>query len=138
VIRKIPIKFLLIVGLLISGLIPTLAVSFISYSTTRAEMKGQVFRQLESVRNIKKEQIYNFFYERIADISAFSENPTVIKAYKELEAVFQLGGNRFKGHSAEEFMAPESYMHIHDRYFPFFKNLISHYGYYDLFLLDPI
>lgn len=137
-IRKIPIKFLLIVGLLISGLIPTLVVSFISYSTTRAEMKVQVFRQLESVRNIKKEQIYNFFYERIADISAFSENPTVIKAYKELEAVFKQGGDRFQGYSGEKFVAPQSYMTIHERYFPFFKNLISHYGYYDLFLLDPI
>ena len=60
-IRKIPIKTLLIAGLLMSGLIPTLVISFVSYSTTRKEMKDQVFRQLESVRNIKKEQIINFF-----------------------------------------------------------------------------
>jgi signal transduction histidine kinase len=136
-IRKIPIKTLLIVGLLISGLIPTLAISFMSYSTIRKEMKHQVFRQLESVRNIKKEQIINFFNERIVNISAFSEDPTVIKAYEEIETVFEQGGNGFKGYSEENFVAPQSYRIIHDKYFPFFKNLISHYGYYDLFLLDP-
>jgi signal transduction histidine kinase/CheY-like chemotaxis protein len=141
-IRKIPVKILLIVGLLISGLIPTLIVAFVSYSTTRAQMKDQVFRQLESVRNIKKEQIYNFFNERFADISVFSENPTVIKAYKELEVAFkQQGGsesNKFRGYSGENFAAPQSYINIHERYFSFFKNLMSYYGYYDLFLLDPI
>jgi signal transduction histidine kinase/ActR/RegA family two-component response regulator len=136
--RNIPIKTLLIAGFLISGLIPTLVVSFVSYRTTREEMRDQVFRQLESVRNIKKEQIHNFFNERIADISAFSKNPTVIKAYKELETVFVQGGGRFKGYSEEEFVAPKSYTNIHERYFPFFKDLISNYGYYDLFLLDPI
>jgi signal transduction histidine kinase/ActR/RegA family two-component response regulator len=138
VIQKIPIKTLLIAGLLISGLIPTLVVSFVSYSTTRDEMKAQVFRQLESVRNIKKGQIHNFFNERIADISAFSENPTFVKAYEELEAVFKQGGSKFRGYSNERFEAPQSYVVIHEHYFPFFKNLISNYGYYDLFLLDPI
>ncbi len=137
-IQKIPIKTILIVGLLISGLIPTLAISFMSYNATRAEMKDQVFRQLESVRNIKKEQIHNFFDERIADISAFSRNPHILKAYKELEAVFKQGESKFIGYSNEKFEASRSYVVVHERYFPFFKNQISLYGYYDLFLLDPV
>ena len=101
-------------------------------------MKSQVFRQLESVRNIKKEQISNFFDERMADISAFSENPTVIEAYEELKAVFNQGSGTYKGYSQEKFMAPQSYIRVHDRYFRFFRNLTSLYGYYDLFLLDPL
>jgi len=113
-----------------------LVISYVSYRTTRAEMKEQVFRQLESVRNIKKEQIYNYFNERLANISAFSENPAVLKAFKDLEAVFKQDGNSYKGLSGEKFEAPEFYMDIHERYFPFFKNLISYYGFYDLFLLD--
>ena len=113
-----------------------MVISYVSYRTTRAEMKEQVFRQLESVRNIKKEQIYNYFNERLANISAFSENPAVLKAFKDLEAVFKQDGNSYKGLSGEKFEAPEFYMDIHERYFPFFKNLISYYGFYDLFLLD--
>ena len=136
-IRKIPIRILLIAGLLISGIIPTLVVSFENYRTIRDEMKAQVFRQLESVRNIKKEQISSFFNERVADISAFSESPTIIKAYEELEAVFYQGDSIYEGYSQEKFMAPQSYLSIHERYFRFFKNLTSLYGYYDFFLLDP-
>jgi methyl-accepting chemotaxis protein len=136
--KAIPIKTLLFTGFLISGLIPTLVVSYVSYRTTQNQMKEQVFRQLESVRNIKKEQIHNFFNERIANISTFSENPTCIKAYKEFASVFKQAGDEFKGFSREKFTAPDSYLVIHGKYFSFFKNLISHYGYYDLFLLDPI
>jgi len=135
-IRKIPIKILLIVGLLISGIIPTLIVSYINYRTARAEMKDQVFRQLESVRNIKKEQIQSHFQERVANIRTFSVNPAVIEAYKELKAVFNKETGRFTGYSDNAFEAPEPYRKAHDRHFPFFKNLVLQYGYYDLFLLD--
>jgi signal transduction histidine kinase/ActR/RegA family two-component response regulator len=136
--RKIPIKTLLIVGFIVSGLIPTLAVTYINYKTTRAEMKKQVFRQLESVRNIKKEQIHDFFDERMANISAFSENPTILQAYRDLEAVFGEEGNGFRGYSEGRFEAPRPYLSVHERYFRFFEKLISRYGYYDLFLLDPV
>lgn len=137
-IRKIPIKILLIIGLLVSGMIPTLVVSYINYRTTRAEMKEQVFKQLESVRNIKKEQIHNYFRERVANIATFSEDPAVFEAYLELEAAFKKGGNQFKGYSDEKFSAPKSYQQVHDRYFQFFKKLVVRYGFYDLFLLGPI
>lgn len=136
-IRKIPIRTFLIAGFLIAGLIPTLVVSYVGYRTTRTEMKEQVFRQLESVRNIKKEQIHRFFNERMANISAFSENPAVFNAFIDLEAVFKQDGKNYKGLSGEKFEAPQFYRDIHERYFPFFKNLISYYGFYDLFLLDP-
>jgi signal transduction histidine kinase/CheY-like chemotaxis protein len=125
-------------GLLISGIIPVLVVSFVSYNTTRDEMKAQVFRQLESVRNIKKEKIHSFFDERIANITAFAENPTVIKACEDIESLFKQRTYIFEGQSREAFMASRSYRDIRGRYFRFFKNLTSIYGYYDFFLLDPI
>jgi signal transduction histidine kinase/ActR/RegA family two-component response regulator len=137
-IQKIPIKTSLIVGLLIAGLIPTLVVSYGSYRTTRTEMKEQVFRQLESVRNIKKEQIRHFFNERMANIAVFSENPVVLKAFKDLDTVFGRRENGSKRTSRKRISVPESYLKIHQNYFAFFKNLISYHGFYDLFLLDPV
>jgi signal transduction histidine kinase/CheY-like chemotaxis protein len=141
VIRNIPINILLIIGFLISGLIPLLFVAVVSYNTTRAEMKDQVFRQLESVRNIKKEQIYNYYNERVADISMFALDPTIASAYEQLEEAFKNAGGSerggFKGHSNEQYEAPPPYVTAHDRFFSFFKNLVTSYGYYDLFLLDP-
>lgn len=140
-IRKIPINVLLILGFLISGLIPLLIVSYVGYGTTRAEMKGQVFRQLESIRNIKKEQIHDYYNERVADISMFALDPTIGIAYEQLEEAFKREGGSerggFRGHSNERYDAPPSYIAVHDRYFAFFKNLITIHGFYDLFLLDP-
>lgn len=140
-IRDISIKLLLVFSFLVSGLIPTMIVSLIGFSTARAELKEQAFRQLESVRNIKKEQIKNFFNERSTNIAVFARNPHIKEAYKELEKAFYhaggSAGQQFRGHLEEEYDAPRSYREIHDKYFPYFKHLIREYGYYDLFLVDP-
>lgn len=139
-IRDIPIKILLICSFLISGLFPIMIVSLIGLATTKAELNQQAFRQLESVRNIKKEQINNFFSERINNLSVFAQNPFIIRAYNDLKRAFTeaggVNGRRFRGLREEAFEAPASFVAVHDRYFPFFKQLVQQYGYYDLFLMD--
>jgi signal transduction histidine kinase len=137
----ISIRPLLISSFLASGLILIMIVSLISLSTTKTELKDQVFRQLESVRNIKKVQIENFFTRRIKDISVIAANPYTIEAYIHLEKAFSAAGGaagqKFKGHLEEKYDAPGSYREIHDRYFPYFKYVIQQCGYYDLFLMSP-
>lgn len=139
--QDISIRPLLIASFLVSGLIPIMIVSLIGFNTAKTELKEQVFRQLESVRNIKKVQIENFFSERVKDISVFAANPYIIEAYNSLEKAFnRIGGTesqKFRGYRVEVYEAPDSYREIHDRYFPYFKYLIEQYGYYDLFLMDP-
>ena len=140
--RDISIRPLLIASFMVSGLIPIMIVSLIGLSTAKKELKDQVFRQLESVRNIKKVQIENFFSGCVKDISVFAANPYCIEAYNSLEAAFNraggTGGGKFRGgHGEEAYDAPHSYREVHDRYFPYFKFLIERYGYYDLFLMNP-
>ncbi|MDQ1354831.1 MAG: Histidine kinase, partial [Acidobacteriota bacterium] len=141
-IRDIPVKVLLVCSFLVSGLIPIMIVSLIGFNTAKTELKEQAFRQLESVRNIKKEQIKNFFSERINNISVFANDPYIIDAYRDLKKEFEkVGGTeskRFKGYLEEAYDAPVSYKKKHDRYFPFLKSMIRQYGYYDFFLMDPI
>ena len=107
--RDISIRPLLIASFTISGLIPIMIVSLIGFSTARTELKEQVFRQLESVRNIKKVQIENFFSKRIEDISVFAANPYVLEAYNHLEESFieagGVTGQKFAGHLDEAFRA---------------------------------
>ncbi len=138
----ISIKLLLVCSFLVSGLIPIMIVSLIGFNTAKVELKEQAFRQLESVRNIKKEQIKNFFSERINNISVFVNNPYIIAAYRDLKNAFEkaggTGSKRFKGYLEETYDAPVSYKKAHDRYFPFLKSMIRQYGYYDFFLMDPI
>lgn len=139
--RDISIRSLLISSFLVSGLIPIMIVSLIGFSTARTELKEQVFRQLESVRNIKKVQIKNFFADCIKDITVISVNPYVLDAYKALEAAFNRSGGaaekNFRGWLKEIYDAPDVYRRVHDNYFPYFKFLIEQYGYYDLFLMTP-
>jgi len=137
----ISIRPLLIACFLVSGLIPLMIVSLIGFSTAKTELKGQAFRQLESVRNIKKVQIENFFSERIKNVSVFAANPYIIEAYNQLQNAFIASGGsssgKFRGQLEESYEAPPSYRQIHDTYFPYFKYLIRQYGYYDLFLMSP-
>lgn len=139
-IRDITIRMLLILSFLVSGLVPTMIISLVSLSTARTQLQDQAFRQLESVRNIKREQINNFFNERIADISVFSENPHLLEAYIDLKQSFNDAGGseeqRFKGKLDEAFEAPVEYRRVHNRYFDYFKHLIVKSGYYDFFLMD--
>jgi signal transduction histidine kinase/ActR/RegA family two-component response regulator len=140
-VQDISIRPLLITSFMVAGLIPLMIVSLISFNTARRELKIQAFRQLESIRNIKKVQIENFFSQCRKDIMVFSANPFIIKAYQSLKKAFFKGGgvfsHRFKGLLMEKFTAPESYKKIHDFFFPDLKFIIDHYGYYDLFLTTP-
>ena len=140
--RDISIKLLLVCSFLISGLIPIMIVSLIGLNIAKVELKEQAFRQLESVRNIKKEQIKNFFTERINNVSVFAIDPYIIDAYKNLKKAFADAGGPeskcFKGCLDEVYDAPVSYKKVHDRYFPFLKSMIRQYGYYDFFLIEPI
>jgi methyl-accepting chemotaxis protein len=89
----IPIRPLLIASFMVAGLIPIMIVSLIGLNTAKKELKEQVFRQLESVRNIKKVQIENFFSRCVKDISVFAANPYCLEAYKRLEKAFaKVGG----------------------------------------------
>lgn len=140
--KDVSIKLLLVFSFLVSGLIPIMIVSLIGYNAARVELKNQAFRQLESVRDIKKEQIKNFFSERINNISVFARDPFIISAYKDLKTAFEEAGgienNRFRGFRDEIYNAPESYKKIHDKYFSIIKFMVGQYAYYDFFLIDPI
>ena len=103
-------------------------------------MKQQAFRQLESIRNIKGEQIQSFFDRRRADIDVLGGNPFLAEAFRQFETAFHLDaasrGFKFEGHGHGFFSAPPSYKEVHRQYSDFFARFIRRYHYYDLMLLD--
>jgi signal transduction histidine kinase len=140
VIRKISIRRLLVVGFLAAGIIPILILSVIGFQAARSELKQQAFRQLESIRDIKREQIRNYFDRRRADIAVLGANPFLTEAFKNLESAFNQGregtGVPFEGFGDGHFSAPPAYQLVHRRYSGFFDRFIRQYSYYDLMLLD--
>lgn len=68
-IRDISLKYLLILALAVTGLLPVAITALASYSTMQEELKEQAFSQLESVLNVKKSILEEHFRQKGADYS---------------------------------------------------------------------
>ncbi len=112
-VRDIPLRALLSAGILFCGLIPLIIVALVSFSSSRAELKSQAFRQLESVRDIKIDLLKKYYFERRADVRVLAENPFVLQVFKELIS----SGVRERDDS-------------------FFSSLLREYQYRELFIID--
>jgi hypothetical protein len=115
--RDIPLRARIVLGILFCGLIPLFIVSLVSFNAARAELKNQAFRQLQSVRDIKITVLQKFYFERRADVRVFAANPYIKQAYEALNG-------------------PDARA-ARIRYAPFLRALIREYEYRDLFLLRP-
>ena len=121
--HDVPLRVLLIGGFLVSGLIPLMILSLASYRTAHEELKRQAFRQLEAVRDIKRQQVLSYFQERFADLRVFSATPSLQQAWRELSAARR---NRHTVAGRDMGKRHESYLHM----------LLSQYGYSGLYLVD--
>lgn len=140
--RDIKIGVKLICAFLAVGIIPLGTLGMISINLSANALERTAFNQLEAVREIKKYQIERFFQERIGDIKVLANNPFTKSAAKALDQAFNSAGgvqsNRFVGKTNGVYDAPDSYKPVHDIYFEIFKHYMEQYGYYDIFLLDPV
>jgi methyl-accepting chemotaxis protein len=131
----------LIVTFLLSGLIPALIVSWLAANKADESFRHEAFNQMISIREIKKNQIENFFAERLGDVRVLADNPFIHQAMRDFDAVFDeeggASGGQFKGFTNEKYEAPDAYRLIHDKYFQNLKFYMEQYGYYDLFLMCP-
>lgn len=107
--RDVPIKFFLIISFILCGLIPLMVMALMSLSTAKNELKEQAFRQLESVRNIKKNQI-EYLFETLGQEPDLK---TLDRIMNERSAMGKTGetylvGNDFKMRS-DSYLEPESH-----------------------------
>jgi signal transduction histidine kinase len=121
--HDVPLRVLLIGGFLISGLIPLMILSLASYRTAHEELKRQAFRQLEAVRDIKRQQVMHYFQERFADLRVFSATPSMQQAARELSAA------RLKRDLVGE-------RNLRERHEPYLQFLLKQYDYSGLYLVD--
>ena len=80
---------------------------------------------LTSVREIKKMQIQNFFFERYGDVNVLSKNPLVVQSLPRFANAFKAGG----------FDDP-SYKQVDTYFGPLLEHFLRQYGYSNLFLVD--
>lgn len=61
--RNIPLRYLLTVCLMLVGVIPLLILSLLSFDAAKEQLKVAAFNQLESVRQIKRHQVINYYHQ---------------------------------------------------------------------------
>lgn len=138
--------------------------SFLLYKT-QTMISQAVFRQLESVREIKKSSIQDYFKERQKDmqimvktiselkIEALNNLVTIRKSKKaRIENYFSTCfsamndiqnnlrvKNGLKAFSAafQQGIQSNQYQQVYNQYYPGFKSLKEVLGFYDIFLIDP-
>ncbi len=123
------------------GITAIAALGLLTINAASTTLSHEAFNKLETVREIKKNQIQSFFRERLGDVKVLADNPFTRAAMGELARAFQEGGGveegGFRGRNQGSYTAPDAYRKIHDEFFPFFNTYAQTYGYYDLFLMTP-
>ncbi len=139
--KNIKLKTKLIIMFLLVSILPLVFLGLVTSNIASNSLEIKAFDQLIGVRSIKKEQIETFFGERLSDVRVLADSPFIAQAFKDMQTVFNSGGGalgeEFKGHTNEEYDAPDDYREVHDKYFDNLKYYMDQYGYYDLFLMDP-
>lgn len=122
-----------------AALIPIIAIGLISARLAEKALMESAFEKLEAIQMVKVSQIESFFARRVGDASVLAGNPFVTQAFHALEdAMVAEGGpesGKFVGNTGGRYEAPDSYKQVHDIYYPYFKNYMEIYGYYDVFLI---
>jgi methyl-accepting chemotaxis protein len=85
------------------------------------------FNELRAIRTIKKDQIEDFFHERMGDIEVYAFNTAVQTASKRFIRAFNETGG----------IGGEQWADWKEAHGPKFQHYIESYGYYDLFIIDP-
>ena len=118
-------SYKLIIVFLAVSLIPLLIVSFLSINNARGGLEKEAFNKLNSVKNIKSNQINSFFNERLADVDVLSKSMNAKSAMRDLNGPFENNG-----------LNSNIYNEVEAEYDGFFETYIEDYGYYDLFLIN--
>ncbi len=115
----------LILSFVSVGLVTVLLLGFISYQQSKNSLISQASKQLEAVREIKKNQIEGFFFERTGDITVFSRHPSVVDGLGSFLEVYNTHGANSPAYDSVNLI-----------YGPHLTELKEVYGYYDLFLIS--
>src|SRR3990172_7634348 len=97
----------------------------LTYKALSPAIRNMAVNHLISVREIKKMQIQNFFYERYGDINVLAKNPLVVQSLPRFSNAFKAGG-----------FDNASYKQVDTYYGPLLEHFLRQYGYNNLFLVD--
>ncbi len=164
--NDIKMKPKLIALFLLVGIIPLAIAVWISCNNASETIQEQVFGQLESIRDIKKNQIETYFEQCRGELNVLVDTVASLQqgAFHELEAVQELKQSQIESYFEERVgdlnvyrvnsamvQACERFTSAYDKgglksdlwkkwdtfHGPKLKTYVDTYGYYDLFIISP-
>lgn len=110
--------------MLILSIVPLVTISVLSYVEASNALENEAFQKLTAIKEIKANQIEDYFEERQADAAVLSADPIVTDSLPQFSDAFKSGIN-----SAEWSKVENKYAHELEFY-------AKEYGYYDVLLID--
>lgn len=118
------LRMKLIILFMVISLLPLGISTYSNLTRTIETIQTQEFNKLIAVRDIKKNQIEDYFQERYGDIIVLSGISDIKGSLADFTQVFPLGTNSVE------------YTAVKSKYEQFLSLYIKEYGYYDLFLIN--
>ncbi len=124
--KDIRIKPKLIICFLLVGLIPLLLVTGVALNSASTALEEEAFNSLETIDNLKKTQIDNYFKVFLSQMHLFKDDPYVQEALTAFATAFKVEGGKVKG---------EKWNAVFKEYDSRLDDILDDMGWYDLFLV---
>lgn len=153
--NKSSLKFRLISSSLAIGILPVIILLILLFQIVQKGIENSVENKLTSVRDIKKEQIKDYFTtidHQLVTLATNTETQNAISSFTEswleiadstrpleyLQKVYITDNPNPTGAKHELFKAKDStrYSELHAKYHPFYYQTQQKFGYYDIFLIN--
>ncbi|ACL71012.1 methyl-accepting chemotaxis sensory transducer [Halothermothrix orenii H 168] len=99
--------------------------TLITFTSMQNSIENIHFNKLKNIRTIKKNQIEDFFRERLNNINILSKSVAVQEGLSKLNSSFIYIG-----------LNSSNYKKVAENYSPFLENYVEKYGYADLMLIN--
>ena len=123
--KDIKISTKLIIVFLAIGIAAIAALGIISYSQSKEALVHSAENELSAVRDIKKNQINDFFKQRLSDIRVYSMNTAVQMAADRFITTYDTSG-----------LQSQAYQKFENAHGPKLEKYVNEYAYYDLFFIS--
>lgn len=113
------------------GVIPVIVMAFISLQIASSEIQDEAFAKLEAVRDIKVDQIEDYFQSMIDDISVLGSTSELIKVFDEIRK-YHVDMNTQPDGNYD--ISTTRYKNLWENSSPFFAKYLSTLDYTDMLL----
>jgi methyl-accepting chemotaxis protein len=123
--KDIKIGNKLIIVFLAIGIASIAALGIISYNQSKEALVHSAENELSAIKSIKKNQVNDFFKQRLADIRVYSMNTAVQMAADRFITTYDTSG-----------LQSQTYRKFENAHGPKLEKYVNEYAYYDLFFIS--